>query len=225
MEIPEELQEKLLEIKKLPPEEQEEAAHKLLTPEEISILTQQGDTKACFFCQIAHGQVQARIVYEDDFVMAVLDKNPANPGHTLVMPKEHYPVLPQVPADRAVLLMNLIRTLSGAIFDATNAQGVTILQANGAAAGQTVPHVFFHIIPRFEGDKVKTDWKRMELSEKQLDEIQHRIVEKAKTIALEKPVYDISGKPIEETKTKLAKPSEKPKTQKEKLMKVKRRLP
>ena len=224
MEIPEELQKKILQIKKLPAEEQEEAASKLLTPEEISIIMQmqqQSGTSQCFFCQIAGGKVPTRIVYEDDFVIAFLDKKPANPGHVIVTTKEHYGILPQVPSDRAALLMNVVKSLAGAVFDATNAQGVTILQANGAAAGQTIPHIFFHIIPRFENDKVKIDWKPLELSEKQMEDIQKKIVEKAKHAAVKKPVYDISGKPIEEAKEKKSK-EEKPK---EKLIKVKSRLP
>jgi histidine triad (HIT) family protein len=234
MKLSENLQKKILEIKKLSPEEQEKAAHELLTEEEVAMIMEQQGQTACFFCQVAGGQVPVKIIYEDDFIIAFLDKKPANLGHVIVMPKEHYAVLPQVPSDRAALLMNVVKAISGAVFDATGAKGVTILQANGALAGQTVPHVFFHVIPRFEDDKVKTEWKAVEVSDKQMDEIQKKIVEKAKSAVTKKQVYDISGKPIEETRSERS--SDGPrgtssarekaeKKSKEKLIKVKSRLP
>ncbi|MEM4247826.1 MAG: HIT family protein [Candidatus Nanoarchaeia archaeon] len=216
----EELQKKILTIKRLPPEEQEKAAREMLTEEEIAMIMEQQGQTTCFFCQIAGGQVPVKVVYEDDFVIAFLDKKPAAPGHTLVIPKEHYAVLAQVPSDRAALLINVVKALSSAVFDAAGAKGVTILQANGAAAGQTVPHVFFHIIPRFENDKVKTEWKTMTLADEQANELQKRIVEKAKSAVTKKQVYDVSGKVIEEKKEKK---EEKPK--KEKPIKIKSRLP
>ncbi len=220
------LQEKLQGIAKLPREEQSKAAEDL-TEEEIEFLQKQqsdsGGKQQCIFCKIAAHEIPANIVYEDDFIMAFLDINPAAPGHILVIPKEHHEVLPQVPADRAVLLMNTIRILTGAVFEAVNAQGVNVFQNNGVVAGQAVPHVHFHIIPRFEKDGIKNfEWKPMKLEEKQFEEIQKRIIEKAKEKAEKKVVYDTSGRPIEPEK-KEAKTEEKPK--KEKLMRIKPRIP
>ena len=196
------LQEKIQKIAKLPREEQSKAAEDL-SEDEIEFLQKQqqpGDKKQCIFCKIAAHEIPAKVVYEDDFVMAFLDINPAAPGHVLVIPKEHYEILPQVPADRAALIMNTIRILTGAVFDAVNAQGVNIIQKNGEVAGQVVPHVHFHIIPRFEKDKLNFEWKPTKLEEEQFDEIQKRIIEKAKSKAEKKVVYDMSGKPIEEKK-------------------------
>jgi len=219
-----ELQKKLQEIAKMPREEQAKAAD-MLTEEEIEFIQKQqgasGEKPQCIFCKIAAHEIPAKVVYEDDFIMAFLDINPVNPGHTLVIPKEHYEVLPQVPPDRAALIMNTVRILSGAVFEAVDAQGATIMQNNGAVAGQAVPHVHFHVIPRFEGDKVKIDMKPIKLEEKQFEEIQKKIIEKARTKAEKKVVYDISGKPIEEKKEE-KKPES---TKKEKLIKIKSRIP
>jgi len=228
-----ELQKKLQEIAKMPREEQAKAAD-MLSEEEIEFLQKQqssaSDGKQCIFCRIAAHEIPAKIVYEDDFVMAFLDANPSAPGHTLVIPKEHYDFLPQVPSDRAALLMNTVKILTGAIFEAMEAQGVNVLQNNGAVAGQAVPHVHFHIIPRHEGDKIKLDRPPpIKLEEKQFEEIQKRIIAKAKSKSEKRVVYDISGKPIEaqpETKASDAhhgKAADKPK--KEKLPRVKPRIP
>ena len=98
-----ELQKKLQDITKLPKEEQENAVFQILTPDEIAFLQAQQQKTAkeggnCLFCKISAGEVPAKIVYQDDFVMAFLDISPANPGHVLVIPRDHYEVLPQMPA-------------------------------------------------------------------------------------------------------------------------------
>lgn len=221
-----ELQEKLQKIAKLPKEEQAKAAEDF-TEEEIEFIQKQqsapGGKTQCIFCKIATHEIPAKIVYEDDFVMAFLDINPAAPGHTLVIPKEHYEILPNVPADRVALLMNTIRILAGAVFEAVDAQGVNIIQKNGAVAGQVVPHVHFHIIPRFEKDKLNFEWKPIKLEEEQFEELQRRIIENAKSKAEKKIVYDISGKPIDETKEEKEIKTGKPK--KEKLQRIKPRIP
>lgn len=220
-----ELQEKLQEISKMPKAEQAKAAE-MLSEEEIEFLQKQQSSpegkKECIFCKIAKGEIPTKKVYEDDFVMAFLDANPSAPGHILVIPKEHYEVLPQVPPDQAALLMNTVRILVGAVFEAVDAQGVNVLQNNGAVAGQAVPHVHFHIIPRHENDKLKLDRPPpIKLEEKQFDEIQKRIIEKAKGKAEKKVVYDMSGNPIEETKGTKTKGKQK----KEKLERIKSRIP
>ncbi|MFH0868989.1 MAG: HIT family protein [archaeon] len=227
-----ELQKKLQEIQKLPREEQAKAAEEL-SEEEIEFLQKQsssGEKGQCIFCRIANHEIPAKVVYEDDFVMAFLDANPSALGHTLVIPKEHYDVLPQIPPDRAALIINVVRILTGAIFEAAEAQGVNVLQNNGAVAGQAVPHVHFHIIPRHEGDKLKIDRPPpIKLEETQFDEMQKRIIEKAKSKAEKKVVYDISGKPIDIAETKVsAEPRGEAATgrkKKEKLLKIKPRIP
>ena len=211
-----ELQAKLQQLAGLPPEEQNKKAMEMLTPDEIEFLKEQQGSGGgqCIFCRIIKGEVPAKTVYEDANFIAFLDINPASPGHTLFVTKEHVQILPQLSDELGAEALNIIKKLATVVFEATNAQGVNIMQANGSAAGQAVPHVHFHIIPRFEDDKLRLDWDPIKLSEEQFKEVQKRISEKTKDIG-KKVVYDMSGKIVkEEKKTKkeeLKKPEETPK--------------
>lgn len=104
------------------------------------------------FTQIVEGEIPARIVYEDETTVAFLDANPLAPGHTLVIPKEEYERLNDVPDDVATDLYATIHRLVPVVEDAVDADASTVAFNNGEAAGQEVPHVHCHIVPRFEGD-------------------------------------------------------------------------
>ncbi len=104
------------------------------------------------FSQIVEGEIPARIVYEDETTIAFLDANPLAPGHTLVIPKDEYERLNDVPEDVADDLYATIHRLVPAVEESVDADATTIAFNNGEEAGQEVPHVHCHIIPRFEGD-------------------------------------------------------------------------
>lgn len=106
----------------------------------------------CIFCKIVSGDVPSKKVYEDEKMLAILDINPATKGHTLVMTKEHYPIMPIIPPNEFEHLFGTTATLSGAIREGVLAQRCTIFIANGGVAGQQSPHFLFHIIPREDGD-------------------------------------------------------------------------
>lgn len=160
---PEEQQEKLKEIlAELSPEEREQLVGK----------------QQCPFCLIVQGKIQAKTVYEDSDILAVLDINPANKGHTLIFPKEHATVLQQVPKAIATKLFDVATTLSSAIFDAVHAEGTNILVANGPAAGQTAPHILVNVIPRFQNDAVAIQWNRKKADDEELDKLAESIREK-----------------------------------------------
>ncbi|MEE6210178.1 HIT family protein [Salarchaeum sp. III] len=106
----------------------------------------------CIFCQIVDGDIPARVVYEDEDVLAFLDANPIAPGHTLVIPKDHYETLDEVPPEPGEMMFAAIHYLTPIVEDAVDADGSNIGFNNGAAAGQEVPHVHGHIVPRFEDD-------------------------------------------------------------------------
>lgn len=219
---PEQMQE-LQEIARLPPEEQRQKLSGFmgkLSPGQIEALKQMQTqaTPQCIFCKISSHEVPAKIVYEDDEFIAFLDIKPANPGHTLVIPKKHYQFLPQMPDDEVARMFTVVKKMAAAVFEATGAEGVEIRQRNGAVAGQVVPHVHTHIIPRFKDDGIATDWAPRQLKEEQFDEMQKRISEKMKDAAPK--VYDMSGKLIEEKPKQ-----EKGKKKKSKLPKVPPRLP
>ncbi|ELZ02995.1 histidine triad (HIT) protein [Natrialba chahannaoensis JCM 10990] len=104
------------------------------------------------FTQIVEGEIPARIVYEDETTVAFLDANPLAPGHTLVIPKDECERLNDVPADVATDLYDTIHRMVPAVEDAVDADATTVAFNNGEVAGQEVPHVHCHIVPRFEGD-------------------------------------------------------------------------
>ena len=109
-------------------------------------------TMASIFSQIVDGEIPARIVYEDETTMAFLDANPLAPGHTLVIPKAEYERLNDVPAEEASDLYAAIHRLVPVVEAAVDADASTVAFNNGEAAGQEVPHVHCHIVPRFSGD-------------------------------------------------------------------------
>ncbi len=104
------------------------------------------------FSQIVAGDIPARVVYEDETTLAFLDANPLAPGHTLVIPKTEYERLNDVPDDVAGDLYATLHALVPAIEVAVDADASTVAFNNGEAAGQEVPHVHGHIIPRFSDD-------------------------------------------------------------------------
>jgi len=213
------LEKKLKKLSGMTPEEQATAVKTLFDKEELDFLRHnaqsQGGMQRCVFCSIAKGEVRAKIVYDDAHFSAFLDINPANPGHILVIPKQHYEVLPQIPDELLGAYMKLLKILAAAVFEATQAQGVNIIQNNGVAAGQAVPHVHIHIIPRFENDGIKLNWDAKKVTEKQLENLQSRIIAAAQGLA--------SGK--QAVKQKEIPEAPKPKPKKEKIIKVKKRRP
>ncbi|RMD58425.1 HIT family protein [Candidatus Woesearchaeota archaeon] len=108
----------------------------------------------CIFCAIANGKVPSQKVYEDDKVAAVLDINPANPGHILIIPKSHVQIMPQMDEALAGHCGIMAKQLSGILISQLKVEGTSIFVANGAAAGQRAPHVMIHVIPRAQGDGV-----------------------------------------------------------------------
>jgi histidine triad (HIT) family protein len=106
----------------------------------------------CIFCRIVTGDIPGRIVTETDHAVAFLDANPLAPGHTLVIPKQHYERLDDVPGDESAELFGAVHDLSATVEAAVDADAVSIGINDGEAAGQEVPHTHVHLVPRFEGD-------------------------------------------------------------------------
>ncbi|MEL4306235.1 HIT family protein [Methanococcoides sp. LMO-2] len=106
----------------------------------------------CLFCNIIKGDIPSYKVYEDETAYAFLDINPCSKGHTVVVPKTHYENFTEMPAEEAAALFATVRMIARLVEDAVSADGSNIGLNNKPAAGQAVPHVHVHIIPRFEGD-------------------------------------------------------------------------
>jgi diadenosine tetraphosphate (Ap4A) HIT family hydrolase len=110
----------------------------------------------CTFCRIAAGELPASKVYEDDEVLAIMDIQPVNPGHVLVLPKRHFSSLQDLPeAVGAPMFTVAQRAALGIRGSGVRCEGIAFTLADGAAAGQEVPHVHLHVIPRFAGDSYR----------------------------------------------------------------------
>ncbi len=114
---------------------------------------------ACVFCKIVAGGIPSVRVHEDSNVLAFIDIGPIIKGHTLVIPKAHFPDLPSLPDDLLATMAAVVRRVAAAQIKALGADGVNVHQSNGACAGQVVPHVHFHVIPRFKDDGHRWNWK------------------------------------------------------------------
>ncbi|MFQ5846426.1 MAG: HIT family protein [Candidatus Methylomirabilales bacterium] len=113
----------------------------------------------CIFCQIRDGQIPSTRVYEDDKTIAFMDINPINQGHLLVIPKNHADTIFDIsPADLGAIAAT-VKKVAGAMRQALRPDGLNLFQANGTAAGQVVPHVHVHLIPRWTGDGKGFDWQ------------------------------------------------------------------
>lgn len=128
----------------------------------------------CIFCDIIAGKIPSSKVYEDDDVLAILDVSQVTYGHTLVMPKKHCANILEADEDTIVKCSKVISRLSKQIVKNTGAVGCNVLNNCGEVAGQTVPHLHFHIIPRYsEQDCVSFEFKE---SEKQdLNEVLEKV--------------------------------------------------
>ncbi|MDO6764019.1 HIT family protein [Agarivorans sp. 1_MG-2023] len=99
------------------------------------------------FAKIIRGEMGCLKVYEDDHTLAFMDIMPQADGHTLVLPKESAETLFELSEEGAAAVIKTVKKVAAAVKQAMNAEGISLVQFNGAAAGQTVPHLHFHIIP------------------------------------------------------------------------------
>ena len=136
---------------------------------------------SCVFCRIVDGDLPSRTVHESDEALAFLDANPLAPGHTLVVPREHYETVGELPPETAGAVFAAVSEVTPRVEAAVDADGTTVAVNNGTAAGQEVPHTHVHVIPRFEGDgngpvhRLFTE--RPSLSDEELDDIAARVRE------------------------------------------------
>jgi histidine triad (HIT) family protein len=130
----------------------------------------------CIFCKIVKGEIPGKKIFEDEICIAILDINPATNGHLLLIPKEHYMMMPMVPDEVLGHLSVISKYLSDLLKEAFDTKESTIYMANGAAAGQQVQHFMIHVIPRYKDDGLNFNIKGNSLSEQEL----HTLTEKLK---------------------------------------------
>lgn len=126
----------------------------------------------CIFCKLANGVFDTNTLYENEDFRVIFDVSPATEGHVLILPKEHYANVFELPDELAAKVYVLAKKIAGVIREVTGCDGVNILQNNGEAAGQTVFHFHMHVIPRYSGNnKDMILWKANELNQEKVDEI------------------------------------------------------
>jgi len=110
----------------------------------------------CIFCQIVAKKLPANMVYEDDEIIAFLDIRPINPGHTLVIPKNHVANLNELDPKLGGRLFQIAGRIAAALRKSgIRCEGINVWLADGKAAFQEIPHIHIHVIPRFEGDGLR----------------------------------------------------------------------
>jgi histidine triad (HIT) family protein len=112
----------------------------------------------CIFCRIVARQIPATVVYEDEHTLAFMDLGQVNPGHVLVAVKKHAENLYALDDTQAGAVLRAAAQVARAIRDAFAPQGLSVYQANGKAAGQTVFHYHVHLVPRHDGDGMALSW-------------------------------------------------------------------
>lgn len=131
----------------------------------------------CIFCKIANGEIPSKTLYEDDKFRVILDLGPATKGHALILPKDHYKNLYELPEDYAADAIKLAKKMMTQMTGKLGCEGFNLVQNNGELAGQTVFHFHMHMIPRYQNDGQTIGWKPGEPTQEELEEIRKQIVE------------------------------------------------
>ena len=131
--------------------------------------------KDCVFCRIVAKEIPATVVYEDDATLAFMDIGQVNPGHVLVAAKTHAENIYALEDSTAAALFAAAAKVARAVRDAFMPAGLTVYQANGKAAGQTVFHFHLHLVPRHDGDGMALAWPVKNPPREKLDEYAGKI--------------------------------------------------
>jgi histidine triad (HIT) family protein len=106
----------------------------------------------CIFCKIISGKLPGTKIYEDDDAVVIMDIMPLNRGHLLVIPKEHFENILEIDPELYGRLHTIVAKTAGAVDASISPEGMNVMQLNGKAGNQVVPHVHIHLVPRWEGD-------------------------------------------------------------------------
>ena len=129
----------------------------------------------CIFCKIVRGEIPSSNVYTNDKVIAFLDVNPVNKGHVLIVPKEHYETLLDIPDNIVKELLVIAKRIGKSARKALKAGGFNVGMNNFPAAGQVVFHSHIHIVPRFKDDGLKIKWPHTKYKEGEMKEYAEKV--------------------------------------------------
>ena len=151
---------------------------------------------ACEYCEmIQKGEL---VLFQDKEIAVMLHPRPALKGHVMVVPKEHYAIMEQIPHEVIAKMMVHASRTSLVLFEQLKAQGANVLIQNGIAAGQTIPHTVIQVLPRYGGDGISLTWDPQEASENDLKEMEIKLKEESQHMNIQKEV--VHQHPIEERK-------------------------
>ena len=132
----------------------------------------------CIFCKIIAGEIPAIKVLDEDLVLAFMDINPSSRGHLLVVPKQHAENIFEISEGDLAAVTSAVRRCAKAAKEALKAEGVTILQLNGRASDQIVPHLHVHIMPRWENDGLSvSQWEMKPGNMEEIKDIARKVQE------------------------------------------------
>ena len=131
----------------------------------------------CIFCKIIAGEIPSHTLYENEQFKVILDVGPATKGHALILPKEHYANLYELPEEVAMNVMKLAKKMVQLMTDKLGCDGFNLVQNNGEVAGQTVFHFHMHLIPRYKNDGEILKYNVQSFSQDELAEIKKQIIE------------------------------------------------
>ncbi|TET95384.1 MAG: HIT domain-containing protein [Desulfobacteraceae bacterium] len=132
----------------------------------------------CIFCKIIDGEIPAVKVLDEELVIAFMDINPSSKGHMLVVPKRHAENIFEIPESDLAATVKAVKICAKAVKEALNAEGITILQLNGKASDQIIPHFHIHIIPRWENDGLPiSNWEMKPGDMKEINDIARKVKE------------------------------------------------
>lgn len=128
----------------------------------------------CVFCKIIAGEISSFKVYEDKNTLAFLDINPVNPGHTLVVPKKHFANFEEADEKTLCQIVKIVKKIGLTLKKNLAAPGYNVAVNNDPIAGQIVPHLHFHVIPRLPGDNLRL-WPQRQYQASQAEEVLNKI--------------------------------------------------
>ena len=131
----------------------------------------------CVFCKIRDGEIPSMRVYEDERTMAIMDINPLNSGHCLVIVKTHAPTVWDADPEDLQAAITAAQKVALALRTVVKPDGLNMLQANGPAAFQSVPHYHLHLIPRWNNDGKGFDWSLVPGNRAQIQAVGERLRE------------------------------------------------
>lgn len=131
----------------------------------------------CIFCKLANGVFDTNTLYEDDDFRVIFDAAPATVGHVLILPKEHYANVFEMPEELIGKAYKLAQNVAKVLDEITDCEGINILQNNGEMAGQTIFHFHIHVIPRYNKSDMLM-WKTQEPDQEAI----HSIINKAQEL-------------------------------------------